>query len=109
RSYDIRYIAELQHLGLKTHRIIKDTDKAFLTNKISAQFTKWDQVWKTATNKNQAAIEKELNQNSADERTKEAKDALLIIDNLLIYTLSVDDKVDWDLLKNNSEFSIPNP
>jgi len=36
RSYDTRYVAEIQHFGLGTYRILKDLDSFILDNKVDA-------------------------------------------------------------------------
>lgn len=109
RSYDIRYVAEIRHLGLGTYRILKDKDRWILYNKVDAQFTKWDEQWSKIVNKNRAQADKEANQNIAEERTNEAKEKLEEVENILQYTLGVDDTVNWESLKDKKKFKVPNP
>ncbi|MEQ8336583.1 MAG: restriction endonuclease [Cyclobacteriaceae bacterium] len=109
RSYDIRYIAEIRHIGLGTYRIIKDLDKSILRNKIAAQFVKWDSQWSTIKAREEQATNKEASLNEAEIRTKEAADALDAIENILLHTLPIDDAVDWESLKDFSDFPEENP
>jgi restriction system protein len=49
---------------------------------------------------------------SADEamnQTREAEGKLADIENILLFTLDVDDVVDWEVLKNKDEFIVPYP
>ncbi|MDQ1089031.1 restriction endonuclease [Siphonobacter sp. SORGH_AS_1065] len=109
RSYDTIYIAEIQHLGLRTYRVLKDKDDMILDNKIEAQFEKWDQQWARTDAKIKKATEKYFGSQHADEVTKEAKLNLYRTENILKYTLDVDDTVDWNALKDRKVFSVTNP
>lgn len=105
RSFNTRYIAEIRHIGLSTYRIIKDLDLYILNNKVNAQFIKWDDQW----TRKQSIAEKSASLNLANEKTREAQEKLKGIDNLLVHTLSINDTVDWESLKDNSNFNIQNP
>lgn len=109
RSYETRYVAEIRHLGLGTYRLLKDKDEWILSNKIDAQFKKWDEQWAKSVFKNKVQAHKEANQNIAEERTREAKAAIKEIENLLLHTLDIDDTIDWESLKDKRKFKIPNP
>jgi restriction system protein len=109
KSYEVRYIAEIKHLGLGTYRIIKDKDTWILDNKIDAQFKKWDDQWSKIVSKNQIQATKESNQNLADERTRDAQEKLKQIEDILLYTLDIDDTIDWNVLKDVKKFRTPNP
>lgn len=109
RSYETRYVAEIQHLGLGTFRVLKDLNSHILKIKIGDQYRKWDaQYAKTLENhKNQS--EKIASVTSAKERTSEAIKLQQEIDNILLFTLGIDDRIDWENLKNKKRFKIPNP
>lgn len=109
RSYQTRYVAEIRHKGLGTFKVIKDMDSYILSSKIDAQFRIWEDRWQKQVDKNQRESEKEASLSYANERTTEAKSALKEIDDLLIATLNIDDTVDWDSLKDKSQFEVPNP
>lgn len=109
RSYDVRYVAEIRHLGLGTYRILKDKDSWILSNKVDAQFTKWDEQWSKIVNKNKAQADKESNQNIAEERTNDAQEKLQEVEDILKHTLDIDDTVDWESLKDKKKFKVPNP
>jgi len=109
RSYDTRYVAEIQHFGLGTYRILKDLDSFILDNKVDAQFRKWDDQWSKIVNKNQSQAYKEANLNIAEEKTKEAQNAHKEVEELLLATLEIDDTVDWNSLKDRKNFKSINP
>lgn len=109
RSYDTRYIAEIRHLGLGTYRILKDLDTFILDNKIEAQFKKWDDQWTKISLKNKSQSEKEANLNIAEEKTRQALEAQKNIESILLHTLSIDDTVDWNSLKDKRKFGTENP
>lgn len=109
RSYDTRYVAEIRHLGLGTYRILKDLDSFILDNKIEAQFKKWDDQWDKIVHKNKTQADKNANLNIAEERTREAQEIQKEIENILIHTLTIDDTIDWNTLKDNKKFNISNP
>lgn len=109
RSYDIRYVVEIKHLGLGTFRVLKDLDKYRLDQKVEAQFLKWDEQWEKVSQKNKSQAEKVASLNIAEERTKDAQELQFQIENLLIHTLDIDDTVNWDALKDTKKFKISNP
>lgn len=109
RSYQVRYISEIRHMGLNTFRVLKDLDSWILQNKVEAQFTKWDNLWFKIQNNIKTQKEKELNLFTAEERTREAQEKLRDIENILIHTLDIDDTVDWESLKDKKEFKVSNP
>lgn len=109
RSDDIRYIAEIKHLGLGTFRVLRDEYKYRLDIKVESQFKKWDEQWTKICHKRKLQADKEASLNIAQERTRDAQKKQKQIDDLLIYTLNIDDTVNWDSLKDTKEFKVPNP
>lgn len=103
---------KIEHQGLGVTRVIRDD----FTNgwnrnsdNITAQFKKWDKQWARISHKNKSQAEKEASLNIAEERTRDAQEKQKQIDDLLIYTLDIDDMVNWDSLKDTKEFKVPNP
>jgi len=109
RSYDTRYISEIQHLGLGTYRVIKDMESYIRDNKVKAQFKIWDDQWVNLLNKNQSLANKEANLNIADVRTIEARNIQKQIENLLLDSANNDTTIDWETLKDNEKYSVENP
>jgi len=109
RSDDIRYIAEIKHLGLGTYRVLKDEFKWRLEKKVEAQFKKWDEKWAKISHKKKLQADKEANLKTAEERRRDAQEKQKQIDDLLTYALNIDDTVNWDSLKDTKKFKVPNP
>jgi len=109
RSYDIKYVSEIRHKGLGTYRIIKDLDSYILNKKVNAQFKKWDDQWAKIVYRNLLQAHKDASLSTAKERTKEAQEKQKEIENILRYTIEIDDKVDWNKLQDKSKYEEPNP
>lgn len=109
KSYEIRYLAEIQHLGLSTYRVLKDKDRWILENKIDAQFKKWDDLYSNVKSKDAVYIEKASNQSLAETLTLDAKEKISEIENILHHTLDIDDTVDWSILKDKKDYIVSNP
>jgi len=115
-GYSYLYEKEVWHTGLGKHRIIKGNDKYVVEQMAKAQLREWEEMWQ----RKQAAIarekarlaaakEKEEMKALALEATKEAQRVLKAIDETLLATLSVDDRIDWDKLKSKEKFGKPKP
>ena len=94
----------MYHEGLNEHKIISAPEIDMLENKATLQVQKWNDKWATISLRKQKLDEKEVNYEEAKTRTDEAIKLLEDIDNLLIYTLSIDDTVDWNTLKKKDKF-----
>jgi restriction system protein len=109
RSNEVIYVAEIQHEGLGTFKIIKDRKRGVLAIKIDAQFKIWDDRWAKIISKSEKESEKEASLTLASERTDDAQKAQKEIEDLLIHALGVDDTIDWETLIDKSKFEEPNP
>jgi restriction system protein len=105
RSYDTRHVAEIKHTGLSTFRVIKGLDKSIVQLLVDAQFSKWDEQWKKILERNNI----QANQFVAEEASKDAKDKLLFLENLLNTTIENDNSFDIDSLYEDKTFNIENP
>ncbi len=105
----IRYIAEIEHAELGTHRLLVDSDNSLLLRKIEDQFHKWDDIWAKHWEKSQIQLEKEININEADEKTKESQEKIRVINDLLKDSIAKDSAFNWNSLINKTAFDIPNP
>jgi len=109
RNDDIRYVAEIRHLGLGTSRVLKDEYESGRDNKVEAQFRKWDERWAKLLHKERLQADKEANFKTAEERTRKAQEEQKQIDDLLIYALNINTSINWDSLKDTKNFEVPNP
>src|SRR5579859_6207929 len=92
---EARYVAELQYTALNVVRVITEIEPWILETKIKTQFDKWDDMFSKSYNKSQAQLEKEVNLNSADEKTKECQEAIQKIENILKTTVNTNHQLDW--------------
>jgi len=98
----LKYTLEMYHKGLNEHKIISAPDTEMLENKANLQLKKWQEIWKITESK-------EANIEQANSRTQEANKALQQIDNLLIHSLSIDNKVNWENLKQADDYPEKSP
>jgi restriction system protein len=100
----LKYSVEMFHKGLNDHKIVSAPDTAMLQNKVVLQAKKWSEIWETIEEKRKINELKEASIEKALSLSQEAKNALATIDNLLIHTLSINDTIDWEKLKQADGF-----
>lgn len=119
----VSYEIELAHDGLHKHRLIKGNDPLFVQRKAEVQLAEWNEQWrrKQALQKRtrQASLhrqereEKKRHQEEqkglAAERTAETAQIINDLQNTLQHTLSRNDAIDWEELKDRSDFPKPKP
>jgi len=105
----LKYAVEIYHKGLNEHKLISAPEIDMLENKANLQAQKWTEKWEIIESKRRVNAEKEANIEEANSITDEAIEALKQIDNLLIHTLSVDDRVDWESLKKKEKYPEKSP
>jgi restriction system protein len=105
----LKFTVDVSHKGLKEHKILTAPEEDMLDNKIRMQANKWAEKWERIEIKRKNIKEKEANVKEANTRTSDANKELEDVENLLIHTLSVDDKVDWEKLKKRNGFTKEKP
>jgi restriction system protein len=110
------YQVEIKHDGLNKYRVIKGTDKYVVEQKARVQLVDWDNMWEKKlalqaekAARERAASEKEQKKELAIQLTNDALEQLDLIENTLKLTLSIDDKINWENLKDNSRFEKVKP
>lgn len=110
------YRIEIRHEGLNKYREIKGNDPYVVNQKARMQELQWEEQWRKKqemeekrAERERAAEEKEQKKSLALQLTNEAVEQLNIVENTLIHTLNVDDKINWEDLKDFSEFNIDKP
>ena len=105
------YQVEISHKGLNKYRVIKGSDPHVVEQKAKVQLIEWDAMWEKKKVKlaqqearELAALEKEQKKTLAAQRTDEAEQQLASLENTLRFTLDIDDRIDWEKLKDKSEF-----
>ena len=92
----LRYYIDFRHLVLDLHKELSAPEPSILQNKVDTLMVQWDKKYETHVKKQDTAAGKEL--------TNEAELRRSRLENTLHHTLSVDDAVDWDVLKDHSKF-----
>ncbi|MBE0538478.1 MAG: hypothetical protein IH620_02100, partial [Ignavibacterium sp.] len=105
----LKYSVELFHKGLKEHKIISAPFKEMIENKINLQLLKWSERWTQIQNKQYVYHTKESKTATALHLTKNAENEIDAIENLLKQTLSINDSIDWETIKDSQRFKEKNP
>ncbi len=107
---------EVTHPGLNKYRHIRGTDKYVVEQKAYAQKAIWDEIWQKKQNterkreeKERQIQDKEQKKLIAEQRTQEAQLVLEKLQKILLFGLTVNDKVAWEELKDKSQFNEPEP
>ncbi|MBM4055646.1 MAG: restriction endonuclease [Planctomycetes bacterium] len=112
--------AEIRHEGLNKYRVIRGCDRDVVEQMAETQIAAWNEMWekrqKIQINKQeredirlQKKQELQANIDEANKRTGEAKEAIDEIKNILKNTLSINDAINWNLLKDYSSYTKPKP
>ncbi|TCP19476.1 restriction system protein, partial [Scopulibacillus darangshiensis] len=115
-AYRYMYEVEIKHDGLNKYRVIRGSNRYVVEQKAQAQMNQWNEMWekkqvaetKKAEREN-IAREKEAKKALAEQQTQEASEEIKNIENTLLYTLEIDDKINWDSLKDQREFKKAKP
>jgi restriction system protein len=110
------YWIEVRHEGLHKYRVIKGNNRYVVEQKAYLQEKQWEEMWKKKKEaekkkleRENMAFEKAQKKALGEQQTLEAVCQLELIDNILVSTLDVDDKIDWDSLKDDSKFKDSKP
>lgn len=109
RTYKTKYVAEITHRGLNDYKLLTSDDRGILQSKVYSYVAKLEEKWNKIVSKEKIVRSKEASLKEAEERTQEAIIELKQINNLLLHTLEIDDKVDWEQLKDKTKFKIASP
>ncbi len=103
------YQIEIAHTGLHKHRVIRGNDQNVVARKADLQIQQWEQSWFVRSSKDALQRSREQGKQAAAELTEEAESAQRELEAVLAKTLSVDDRIDWDTLKDHSSFGVAKP
>ncbi len=106
-----RYVVEVWHDELNKYQIIRGDSKYVVEQKLTAKVTQWDEMWERKRaaeekriEREQLAHDKKEKLNLAEEKTHRAQTEISTLENILHHTLDIDDAVDWETLKNLSDY-----
>lgn len=103
------YRIELWHDGLNKHRLIKGSESGVVQHKARLQTDEWDKKWADVYARENDRQIRQTGKTMAALRTEEALAELDRLGNVLKQALDVDTALDWDALKDTTEFSEPRP
>lgn len=110
------YSLELWHDGLKKHRLIRGESESIVKLKATLQIEEWEERWAVVDARDQERSQKATGKRQQDERkalaaeqSTEAQQELDGLSLLLKATLSVDDNVNWESLKDKAPFPEKEP
>ena len=105
------YFIEVRHDALGKYILIKGTDRRVVEQKAAAQSLQWNELWRRKLQKEKNRSEKERMlfnvQNKKEEakrRSIENEDEFKNLNNVLLQTIKFNDAINWDSLKDHSQF-----
>jgi len=106
-----RYEVRVRHTGLNQYQVVRGDDVDVVWQKAHAKVAQWDQRWERqqqAEDKRKQreakALKAEQKTALAAERTAEVERTQQGLQEILLHTLSIDDAINWELLKDRSAF-----
>jgi len=99
----LRYYIDVRHKKLNLHKEVSAPEIFILQSKLDALMAGWDDKY-AAYQKRQTLLS---GQAAADELTADAIHQLQSLSSILARTLHVDDAIDWETLKDRSQYDYP--
>lgn len=100
---------EIRHEGLNKYRVIRGQDKYVVEQIAAAQQAVWNGMWQKKLEKRNKELGRLSKIEEASQRSRQATEDIITIENILKHTLEINDTVDWESLKDKSEFGDPKP
>jgi restriction system protein len=104
-----RYHVEVKHQGLHKYQVVRGDNEHVVRQKARALMSQWDQMWAQRQAKERRVATVQEKKNLAAERTAEAVVALEALEHVLAHTLKVNDAIDWESLKDYSDYPEATP
>lgn len=98
----LRYFIDFWHNDLDLHKELSAPEIYLLQGKVDALMASWDK--KLAEHRKRSAVT--AGRGAADQMTIEASARLDALSGILAHTLEVDDRVDWEALKDRSPYTV---
>ncbi len=112
------YYIELRHVGLGRYRRITGPDRLTAESRAQIIQAAWDRQWQRVLDadekheaRERAVQDRQDKKELAAERTEEAREVLREVEEILTHALTVDDRINWEAIKDRAKFSKakPNP
>ncbi|MBN1428131.1 MAG: restriction endonuclease [Anaerolineae bacterium] len=111
-----RFEVAIRHKELHKYQVIRGDNRLVVMQQAQVKMSQWDEMWarkheaeQKRQERQQHAQEVEEKKQLVVERTKEAQEALAVLDTVLSHTLGIDDTVDWESLKKHADYTKPQP
>jgi restriction endonuclease len=98
----LRYYIDFLHTALELHKELSATELSILQNKVDALMASWDTKYESLVAKKCLAGGKDL----AEQLTAEAEGRRDALHDILRHTLTINDAVKWDVLKDRSRYKV---
>lgn len=99
----LRYYIDVRHTKMNLHEEVSTPELFILQSKIDALMDSWDEKYQTYLLRNRLFG----GQSAAEEMTADALRRLDALGNILKQTLAVDDRINWDGLKDKTKYAAP--
>ena len=99
----LRYYIDVRHTKLNIHKEVSAPEVFILQSKLDALMASWDEKYESYQLRNSLWNK----QTSADQLSADSARKLAALGKILERTLGVDDRVNWDGLKDKSKFTKP--
>jgi restriction system protein len=99
----LRYYLDVRHTKLNLHRELSAPEIFILQSKADALIASWDEKFADYKTRLQLSSGKQ----AADDLTASAIANLASLEHILAHTLNVNDEIDWEALKDRSEYQTP--
>jgi restriction system protein len=103
------YQVEIRHQGLNKYQLIRGNDKYVVEQRAAAIQASWNEMWEKRVEKDTRILNIQQKSETAKIITNQAKESFSLLENILKHTLSINDAIDWDSLKDKSVFKIVKP
>lgn len=101
----LKYQVEMKHTGLNEHKVLTAPDEDILMNKVDTQKQKWEEKWDLLVEKKRIEDLKASKTAEAIKMTEEAEFRTSEIQDILVSGIKNAKVMNWDDLKNLSEYS----
>src|SRR5690554_2847490 len=99
------YIAEVHHLGYNKVKTLKDVDLYELESKIDSKLELWDSNFEFENNLKLGRDNFYTDEDVACLNDMEAQREMFVLNALLLFSLDIDNFLNWDKLKDVSYFN----
>lgn len=99
----LRYYVDVRHKKLNLHKEVSAPELFILQSKMDALMAGWDEKYSVLVARQNVMA----GHGMAEELTVEATIKLDQLTRILGYTLKVDDRIDWELLKDKTQYDFP--